>query len=228
MRVNYREVLSRFGHVDGRIASAVVSLTSDVDVPTARVVVRLYPWWEHPMYLAARSAGSIWGFNYGDEAARDMVIEAVSPLRCDVRIGRSATEILFSTHDPRVWEFEDEAEIVVNSALDHRELLQGVSRRLVPNVPLQAIAEYISPFASHKPPYSLGDLPFTLLGEVKAQLQAMGVRFFVAREPTARRPAVLLSIDDNIVIAAEDFILDVPEFEHRPEWFSPRGLNGPG
>jgi hypothetical protein len=31
----------------------------------------------------------------------------------------------------------------------------------------------------------------------------------------------MLTVDDNVLIVARDFDVDVPEFEHRPEWFVP-------
>jgi hypothetical protein len=37
-----------------------------------------------------------------------------------------------------------------------------------------------------------------------------------------------MSIDENVIIVAEDFLLDVPQFEHRPEWFRPRGPTAAG
>lgn len=47
----------------------------------------------------------------------------------------------------------------------------------------------------------------------------MGVDVFTPREPAARISPVMLTVDDNVLVVARDFFVDVPEFEHRPEWF---------
>jgi hypothetical protein len=218
-RLNFREISDRFGHIDGQIASAEVCSRPQDEFATVRIVLRLYPWWEHPRYLAARDAGADWGFDYSDEALRNVVIEAVTPLLCELRAGSSATDLAFYTEHPVLWEFEDGADIVCNSDFEPRELIEALLTRNIPHVTPATLLRYLFPYAEHKAPYSLGHLPFTLFQHVKSELRRMEVGFFVAREPEARPSPVALSIDDNILIVAQDFFFEVPEFEHRPEWF---------
>lgn len=58
MRVNFREIVERFGHIDGSIVRAEASFSGDGRPSSACVVVRFYAWWEHPLFLAAREAGT--------------------------------------------------------------------------------------------------------------------------------------------------------------------------
>ena len=50
----------------------------------------------------------------------------------------------------------------------------------------------------------------------------MGVELFLPRAPVARPGLVLFAADESIAIVARDFEVELPEFEHRPEWFAPR------
>ena len=223
MRINFRSFAERFGnHIDGQITSAEVSFRSGGQVTKACVVVRFYPWWEHPQYIAAREAGKPWAFDSGPDAERDVVIEAVSPWRCDLRPGRSAIDIGFHTEVPDLWEFEDAAEIVCNSDFDRRALVDGLVDRGIPNVSREMVLQHISPYTSYRPPYSLGFFPYSLFPHVRDELRRLGVDLFIAREPVVRQSLIAMFIDDNVTIVAEDFEVDVPEFAHRPEWFRPR------
>lgn len=71
------------------------------------------------------------------------------------------------------------------------------------------------------PPFSLARLPWTLFQQVTKHLRSMGVDVFTARVPEAGSSPVMLAVDDNVIIVARDFYVEVPEFEHRPEWFAP-------
>ena len=57
---NYRNVAERFGHIDAEFVKSADRLSSDGG--TAELVVRFYPWWEHPQYLSARERGEDWAF----------------------------------------------------------------------------------------------------------------------------------------------------------------------
>jgi hypothetical protein len=217
-RVSFRDVVDRFTHIDGTIVRTDVSF-ADSEPASARVVLRFYPWWEHPLYIAARESGSDWGFDAADDGARDVVIEAVSPLRCDVRSDASAIDIAFHTEHPVLWEFEDAAAIMCNTDFDPRALVDALLARDLPYVAASTMLRYFPPHPPRTAPFALADLPFTLFHAAKFELQRMGVELFVAREPVALRPLVALDVDGNVLIVAEDFIVDVPEFEHRPQWF---------
>lgn len=220
-RYNFRDVQDRFGHIDGRVVSADVCFRPQDEVATARVVLSLYPWWEHPLYLAALAAGTNWGFDHGDEACREVVVEAIEPLLCELRPRDSAIDMVFHTEHPMLWEFEDTGQIFCNSDFEPRALLKALAERHMPNVDQRSLLRYLSPFPLYKAPFSLDRLPFTLFHHVKAELQRMNVRLFIASEPKARPSPIALSIDDGVVMVAKDFFLEVPEFEHRPKWFRP-------
>ena len=53
-------------------------------------------------------------------------------------------------------------------------------------------------------------------------LDEHGVLYVADTEPEAAEMPVLFLIDGDDYVIAKDFEVDVPEFEHRPEWFRPR------
>lgn len=220
-RVNYREAQERFGHIDAEIVQAGCRIGPDGRLEDAHVVLRLYAWWEHPLYLAAVAEGRSWGIHAGDDAQREMRIEAVAPRKAELRPGRDATDLVFSTQHPSLWEYEEHADIICNSDLDVEALLDALMRRNLPHVGRRALADYLSAAARYRAPYSLGSLPRSLFVLVQDELRRMGVETLASYEPKARAPLVRMTLDPSVEIVAEDFIVDVPEFVHRPEWFRP-------
>ncbi len=220
-RVNFRSVVDRFHHVDGEIVSVDLSFSSNGGPAKAQVVLRFYPWWEHPLYIAARDAGRPWGFTDTEAAARDILIEAVKPLRCDVRQGTSAIDVGFFLEHPVLWEFEQEAQIFCNSDFDPSSLVAALLDAQIPYVDEGTLLRYLPPIRNRKAPYSLGHFPTTLFRHVEACLRDLGVRLFIPHAPDPPEDLVALSVDDNVMIVAEDFELVVPDFEHRAEWFRP-------
>lgn len=223
-RHNYREVMDRFTHIDGTIRRVDARMCCADDEMSVRIVVSVYPWWEHPHYLAARASGTAWSFDLEEGAARDLVIEAVRPLVCEVTGGRSATDLTFVQEGPQLWRFEDEAEIFLNSDVDRWALFEAVIRRKLPGLTRGVLEGYLGSRSDHRAPYSLGYFPYTLFHVLKAELGYMAARTYISREPSLRPSPVLMSIDDSVSVIADDFVVEVPEFEHRPEWFRP----GPG
>lgn len=228
MRHNYRDVMHRFTHIDGEIRHADFRLCCADTEASARIVVSVYPWWEHPQYIAARASGAAWGFNCGDEADRDLVIEAVRPLRCELTGYRSATNLKFFGEHPKLWEFEDNAEIFCNSEVDRAALFDAVIKRQLPGVTPAVLEQYLGSRTQHRAPYSLGYFPHTLFNAVKEELGLMAARTHISREPSRREVPVMLCLDDSVLVIANDFFVEVPEFEHRPEWFSPTPSAGDG
>jgi hypothetical protein len=225
---NYREVMHRFTHIDGEIRCADARMCCGEDEASVRIVVRLYPWWEHPQYIAARASGAAWGFDYGDDAARDLVIEAVRPQVCELTGQRSATDLAFVQEAPELWRFEDEAEIFCNSDVDRTALFDAVIRRKLPGVTSSVLEGYLSSRTQHRAPYSLGYFPNTLFHVLKEELERMAVRTHLSREPSPRPVPVMMSINDSALVIADDFTVEVPEFKHRPEWFRPPTRPGAG
>jgi hypothetical protein len=80
--------------------------------------------------------------------------------------------------------------------------------------------QYLQP-TKWSAPFSLGYFPFTLYNIVKEELQRADVRLHLARSPVKRNLPVVLLMDGDDYIVADDFEVDVPDFEHRPEWFAP-------
>lgn len=218
MRVNFREIMERFEHIDGSIVRAEASFSGSGIPSSARVVVRFYPSWEHPLFLAAREAGAGWGFTDTEAGAREMLVEAEGPLRFEVRAGDSATEMAFYTEHPDLWEYEDQGQIFCNSAFDPEELLGALLQEGLPEVDRGVLLRYLYP-RPKDPPFCIAGLPCTLFHPVTKHLRRMGVDVFTPREPEARISPVMLTVDDNVLVVARDFFVDVPEFEHRPEWF---------
>lgn len=221
MRVNFREIVDRFGHIDGEVVCTEVSLRHDGGPSHARVVLRFYPWWEHPRFREAIAAGAPWGFSGTEAGERDVTIEAISPLRCTLGADASAIDIAFHSEHPSLWAFEDEAEILCNSAFDPLELLRALVEDGPPGVTSEHLLRYLGPLPK-APPFSLGRLPRSLYEHVTRHLQRMGVELFLPRAPIARPGVVLFTADDSIAIVARDFEVELPEFEHRAEWFAPR------
>lgn len=220
--------MHRFTHIDGQIRSADARMCCAQAEASARIVVALYPWWEHPLYIAARASGTAWGFEWADEAERDLVIEAVHPHICELTGGRSATDVSFVQEDPRLWRFEDEAAIICNSDVDLAALFESVIRRKLPRVTRSILERYLSSCTQQRAPYSLGSFPYTLFHAVKEELGLMAAQIFIPREPSPRSIPVMMSIDDSALVIADDFVIEVPEFEHRPEWFRPHSRAGAG
>jgi hypothetical protein len=133
----------------------------------------------------------------------------------------------FITEHPRLWEFQDHAQIFCNSNVDRSRLIDAVIAGQLPNVSVEDVLRYISPLKADPPaPFSLGSFPATLFGHVKSALTMQDVQVFIPREPAETQPLVLLTIDDNVTVIAHDFLIEVPRFEHRPEWFTPAKVTG--
>ncbi len=58
---NYRAVVDRFSHIDAEFVSSTSTLSPEGG--QAALVVRFYPWWEPPSYIAALERGEDWGFS---------------------------------------------------------------------------------------------------------------------------------------------------------------------
>ena len=98
----------------------------------------------------------------------------------------------------------------------------AVLARKLPYVTRDVIYHYIDPIVKYRAPYSLGCFPTSLFRVVREVLLAMGARIFTSEHPIAdEEPPVLFLIDDHDHIVADDFELDVPDFEHDDSWFCP-------
>jgi len=219
--VSYREVASRFSHIDGTVRSAECSFEGEEEKLALSLVLRFYPWWEHPLYLAAVQNNSTWGFQYEDDASQDVRIRALDPVLCNLQPNLTATDLRFSVSHSCLWEFEDQAELFCNSSFEPRQLLDRILARKDPDIDLRTLLQYLPPYPTYRAPYSLGYLPRRLFGIVREVLSSMQVSLFVAREPVERPALVALLLDEHVVSVARDFLVEVPEFVHDPDWFQP-------
>src|SRR5688572_1991161 len=98
--INYRATLERFGHIDSEFVRASASFTPERG--TAEVVVRFYPWWEHPLYVAARERGYQWGFSSYEEGMREVVVTAVRPFAARLSARQNVIDGLVAMRMPYV------------------------------------------------------------------------------------------------------------------------------
>ena len=84
---------------------------------------------------------------------------------------------------------------------------------------MERIYSWVDPLQDDRPPSCLGTLPMSLFRAAKAFLVRCGVDMFIPKEPTARELPSVLVIDGEDYIIASDFEVDVPQWEHRGEWF---------
>jgi hypothetical protein len=215
-RRNYREVRDRFTHIDAQLIESAFT----TQPPTSRVTVRFYPWWEHPLYLQARAEGKTWGFCDTERGARDLTAFATNPLECHLSHRSEITDWEFCDDHPEAWRYQDEAEIFCNTDPDIPRLTESVLARNLPFVTRTVLSAYLPP-SQWKAPFSLGHFPFTLYNVLHEELERLGVRLHLPRRPVQRQTPVVLLMDGDDYIIADDFELEVPEFEHRSEWFSP-------
>lgn len=214
-RVNFREIRDRFTHIDARFVSCRLGFKGEVSSYT----VSLYPWWEHPSYVEAITTGKPWGSVQCEDGRKEVTVfplglKEFKLTQCDDVIDWS-----FCESHPLLWPYEDCGEIICNSQPPLDELFGRTCKTL--GVWPRELYPYLDPLLSYKAPFSLGKLPFTLFGVVEGVLAELGVSFFIPRRPQARTTPILLFIDGSDYIIADDCEIDVPEFEHRPEWFKP-------
>jgi hypothetical protein len=69
---NYRNVVDRFGHIDAEFVKSTGLFSSDGAI--AELVVRFYPWWEHPQYRSAVERGERWGFSSFEGGKREVTV----------------------------------------------------------------------------------------------------------------------------------------------------------
>ncbi len=217
-RENFRDIRDRFTHIDAEFVSCQLGV-GDV-IP--RYTVRFYPWWEHPAFVEAVRAGKPWGFT--DECEVDVREVTVYPLglvACSVSFGPGIIpNWAFLENHPHLWPYEESQQIYCNSDPPLDELVRRVQARLQ-DVPKAELYSYLDPLLPYKAPFCLGTFPFTLFNVVHEELEELGVSVFEPARPKPRPTPVLFLIEGSDYIIADDFELDVPHFQHKPEWFKP-------
>jgi hypothetical protein len=216
-RVNFREVRDRFTHIDATFEGCNLGFDG-----TAEYRVRFYPWWEHPRYLAARDAGAPWGFSgQSEEGARTVTVHAIEPIAFDVTRLDQVLDWAFVETGPCIWRHEPSWRIFVNQPVDPEVVCAAVARQL--DVHRSWLADLYLDLSrlGSRPSFALENPASVSFGLVQV-LRALGIDHFPQRtEPPAPHGMVALVVDDACAIVARDFELDVPEFEHRDDWFTP-------
>jgi hypothetical protein len=112
---NYRNVADRFGHIDAEFVKSAGLLSADAG--TAELVVRFYPWWEHPRYLSARARGEGWGFSSYEAGKREVTVRAVQPRAFRFWPRREVVDWRFTEDHPLLWDFAEQSTLLVNAPL---------------------------------------------------------------------------------------------------------------
>ena len=114
-------------------------------------------------------------------------------------VGASEPDWAFSETHPLLWEFSDDFVLYVNRSFDVPELIDPA------RAPLRSSGIRI---------------PAQLYDPTVSCLTQMNVAVLPDERPTVPKLTAFV-LDEEDYIVAEDFVLEVPDFEHRPEWFAP-------
>ena len=222
--VNFREIQDRFTPIDAQFVAG--NARFDEGTHEVTVTLRFYPWWEHPLYVAARAAGEPRGFRDTNRGARDVTVRAIRPVGVHLTRTQEISEWAFSTEHPVLWDFCQHSVIYVNGAFDVRTLIDRLVARNMPFVQKHEIVRYLDPTWLPVPSRGVS-LPTQLQRPVIEELGNMGLRTFVPEPPPSEPTLVAFLLDDRAYVVAEDFEVDVPDFTHDPAWFDP-GTKGTG
>jgi hypothetical protein len=216
--MNYRATLERFGHIDAEFVRASASFAPDGG--TAEVVVRFYPWWEHPLYVAARERGDNWGFSSYAPGMREVTVNAVRPFAARLASRQNVIDWNFAESHPLLWSYSEQCTVYVNAPFEPEELLSGLLALRLPYVSREDLQSYI--YARDRRATSQGlSVPSQLHEPLLKVLGQLKVPVFSPRTPNAPEPATVFLLDEGDYIIADDFEVEVPEFVHDPSWFQP-------
>jgi hypothetical protein len=220
--VDFRDISHRFSHIDGRMVDFGINWAEG----TASLTVSIYPWWEHPKFLEARAKGERWGFTAASrEGERNVRVEASGLLAAQITRSEDLTDWgLYESH-PLLWPYEDQTGFICNTPLAVADWLDIVCEA-EPRYTEEAL-EWACPLQVHRHgqsgSFAISPLPLSLFNPIVAALGARGIDLFVSGTPRPRPLPLLLLLDEEDYIIAEDFKVDLPDFEHRDEWFVERG-----
>jgi hypothetical protein len=222
---NYRNIVRRFRHIDAEFVKAAGLLSSERR--SAELVVRFYPWWEHPRYLSARERGEDWGFSSYEAGKREVTVRAIQPWALRLSPRQEVVDWRFEEDHPLLWDFAEESIVFANASFDRGAFFNGLIGLGLPNVSEADLLTSIHLPDSSKAPMGL-TMPAQLHEPVLTVFRRLGVPVSSPGSPRTPDPAVVFLIDDDDYIIAEDFEVDVPEFVHEPEWFQPVGVASRG
>jgi hypothetical protein len=222
-RVGYREIQSRFTHIDATLVEATVRFPEGEGI----VRVRFYPWWEHPDYLAAVRTGGPWGFKGFDEGKIEVTVHPTHIHACRLSGHADVIDWAFLEGHPLLWAFEDAATVYCNASLDDAgwTALVAAVRRALPYPDRGHLGSVLRRELGSSS-FALGTLPLTVYRAAIAALEELGLPYLAPRTPNERPLPRVLLLDDDDYIIADDFELDVPEVVHDKAWFDPRPRHG--
>ncbi len=223
-RISWREITQRFSHIDARAVRCQLGLPSSDSFYT----VAFYPWWEHPLYLKAREEGTGWGFANSSDGEAEVTVYPKNVRQFQISELGSVIDWGFTQTHPFLWQYEAQGKVICNSPLTleqwmkiatlTQENLAGPARHAdVAEYALKQVYQW-----GRTGSFCLGSFPLPLLQALLPVLDAQEVRYFLPFEPKPTPMPVLFLIDGEDYIIADDFEVDVPEFQHKPEWFYPR------
>jgi hypothetical protein len=225
-RVNYREIRERFTHIDATFESCVISMPGD-----SHYSVRFYAWWEHPTYLDLTEPGAGWQAKWPREAEKVVTVYPAGLIKACIRRTDDVIDWSFvdSPH-PLLWEFETEEHVLCKGALPPgvlTDLPSMIAAALPYHADPASLASLLNPlrwgdprFAeSGRGGFSLGRFPASVVGAVRSVLDDLGVEYLDQAPPVPSETLpIMLLIDGEDCVIAEDFEVDAPDFEHDADW----------
>jgi hypothetical protein len=224
-RLNFREIRDRFNHIDATFESSVISMPGD-----SHYAVRFYPWWEHPSFGELAASGG-WRAQWPSEAEKVVTVYPVDLIAACVRRTEEVVDWKFvdSAH-PLLWPFEPYEDVQCKAALPSGALIQ-LPALIDAALPYEAgsalLAGLLNPVLwrdrriaeSGRGGFSLGRFPASVVAAVRSVLDEFGIGYLQQEALTAPEPLpVMLVIDGDDYLIAADLEVDVPEFEHNPDW----------
>ena len=205
---NYRNIVGRFGHIDAEVVKSAGLLSPGGG--TAELVVRFYPWWEHPRYVSAVQRGDDWGFSSCEAGKREVTVRAVQPWAFRLSRQRYVVDWAFEEDHPLLWAFAEQSSLFVNAPFDPETFFDGLMES-VPNASDRDLRYYVQFPDPRKAPLGL-TVPAQLHAPVLSVFRRLGVPVFSPGSPRAPERAIVFLIGNDDYIIAQDFEVDVPEF----------------
>ena len=165
-RVGWRKITDRFTHIDARFVRCEVGLPQHDGFFT----VELYPWWEHPLYLAARDEGRRWGFTNSADGFREVTVYPKMVYQAQISRQEDVIDWDFTQEHPILWQYEESGAITCSSPLSLEKWLEIsalVKDRLTGYNRQGEVAEraiWQVHQWGHTNSFSLGSFPYSLFG----------------------------------------------------------------